>query len=402
MASADTSIPGRLQRDFPMVLVHAIGEYLTTAEVFCLFGLCKAFTTETKKHPIRLTPEQLVSIRFIQKWHAPRAMRNPFASEYVSLKMIHFRMTAVSGYNHYSLTDLCNIPACVAKILDIVRVRMKIFQPLFRVMKNRWPPNLKHLEVSNDFDSNINVGDIPSGLETLVFGRNFNREIAPGVLAGIKHIVFGEKYDHFTQPGVLPEGLESLTFGCYYNQRLGNLPSTLRTLILHQNYPNILLPGKLPAQLQILHWGNFEIYTGSLPVGLQELRLGAHFSSIGLKEDTFRSATGLKTLHLGYSFVERYIRKNIIPDSVERIILYPRDSEQTQVTEIEQLPDSLKSIEFVCKVCNGVHIITRRALLVNRISRTVLFRCRCPKLKPVRPAPSYVEFDTIHNHHQES
>ncbi|GAM19227.1 hypothetical protein SAMD00019534_024020 [Acytostelium subglobosum LB1] len=130
------------------------------------------------------------------------------------------------------------------------------------------------------------VVDIPSTIDTLVFGSNFNKVIIPDTLpTSITSLTFGYEFSQAIMPGSLPDSLETLVLGVCFNQPLsvGSLPSSLRHLTFVNSFNQPLCPGVLPSSLYSLTFGaDFvtPLMADVLPKSLKKLNLSYRYKQL--------------------------------------------------------------------------------------------------------------------------
>ncbi|EGG19226.1 hypothetical protein DFA_02011 [Cavenderia fasciculata] len=160
------------------------------------------------------------------------------------------------------------------------------------------PSSLQSLMFGDDYDQPLSVGVLPSSLQSLMFGYYYNQALSVGVLpSSLQSLVFGDEYNQLLSVGVLPSSLQSLEFGDEYNQPLsvGVLPSTLQSLKFGGGYNQPLSVGVLPTSLQSLEFGyyyNQPLSVGVLPSSLQSLEFGDRYNqalSVGVLPSSLQS-----------------------------------------------------------------------------------------------------------------
>ncbi|KAN0031235.1 hypothetical protein ACTA71_010318 [Dictyostelium dimigraforme] len=126
-----------------------------------------------------------------------------------------------------------------------------------------FPNSLKQLTFGNNFNTNLNQlnngGTVfNEGLEILKFGYKFNSDIEIGLLPStLKQLELGGSFNNKIKIGSLPNGLKILKFDEWgnFNQpfEFNALPSELEQLYLPRGYYQPLLsPGILPSTLKVL------------------------------------------------------------------------------------------------------------------------------------------------------
>lgn len=169
--------------------------------------------------------------------------------------------------------------------------------------------NNKMDEVGKYVINNANI--LPSSLEVLTFGMNYNKKFEPYVLPQtLKTLSFGRKYDqvfdygvlpsnlqnlilseNYNQDfvGILPQNLKKLIFKTVFNKKLDNiLPPNLEILVLSSKYDQLIQKNTLPRNLIYLDLGSnyqYPLYKGMFPNSLTNLVLQNNYNSI-LNNDT--------------------------------------------------------------------------------------------------------------------
>jgi hypothetical protein len=144
------------------------------------------------------------------------------------------------------------------------------------------PPTVEYLMLPNNFDEKIEESDLPFGLKTLIFGKDFN-SFFENLPQGLEHLEFGKKFNlDFKNLGTLPHSLTFLKFGEKFNKKIPKeiFEGTphLRTLIFGDIF-NQKIDSILPKSLIHLEFGsNFNGTIEHLPSSLQVLKLGIGFN----------------------------------------------------------------------------------------------------------------------------
>ncbi|GAM19067.1 hypothetical protein SAMD00019534_022420, partial [Acytostelium subglobosum LB1] len=138
------------------------------------------------------------------------------------------------------------------------------------------PDSLISLTLSKKYNHPLVAGLLPLALQTLVFGSHFNQIIEVGILPrSLKKLSFGKRFNQLLNPGTLPALLEHLVFEGQYGQPFekDTLPQTLRTLTLMKDYNLALNKANLPASLTALE--TVDIFDpASLQASITTLGLG--------------------------------------------------------------------------------------------------------------------------------
>ena len=143
-----------------------------------------------------------------------------------------------------------------------------------------FPESLRELTFGN-YTGSVSGGILPPKLEMLNLGGNYgnyNRPLRKGDLPSTLKILFlSGEFDSEIEPGTLPEGLEYLRVGDGAHKEFitrGLLPKSLKKLILGLNYDYEITPGLLPPNLEVLKLGWFQkISPGALPSSLKAIVL---------------------------------------------------------------------------------------------------------------------------------
>jgi len=130
------------------------------------------------------------------------------------------------------------------------------------------PQNLTHLTFGNDFNQKV---DLPHNLTHLTFGNNFNQKV--NLETNLTHLTFGL---YFNQKVDLPPNLTHLIFGNWFNQKV-DLPQNLTHLTLDWNFnQKVDLPWNL--KYLYLYCKKTTSIIDYLPDSLEELKLGYYFN----------------------------------------------------------------------------------------------------------------------------
>lgn len=141
----------------------------------------------------------------------------------------------------------------------------------------KFPNNLKSINfISSEYFDN-NIGNLPSELKIIKFGKNFNQPIS-NLPNKLKKLYFGDSFNQLVNN--LPSGLKILSFSScsVFNQPLDNLPLGLKELYLGQNFLHNLdfLPNTIEIiSIDLSSYFNFPI--DNLPYGLKKLSLNVDF-----------------------------------------------------------------------------------------------------------------------------
>jgi len=103
-------------------------------------------------------------------------------------------------------------------------------------IKSNIPLSVTHLTLPNLYES---TDSIPTSVTHLTFGWNFNKSIKGKIPLSVTHLVFGFA---FNQPikNNIPESVTHLTFDYGFDQSINGVPETVKEIILHKNYNNVI------------------------------------------------------------------------------------------------------------------------------------------------------------------
>ncbi|CAK9049539.1 unnamed protein product [Durusdinium trenchii] len=136
-----------------------------------------------------------------------------------------------------------------------------------------WPSGLQSLSFGGEFNQNLEGVAFPNSLESLSFGFAFNQSLE-GVTwpSGLQSLSFGGVFNQSLEGVALPNSLESLSFGFAFNQCLEGVawPSGLQSIQFKRGF-GALKRVNWPSSLQCLVvWGpRSEVVEMDLPWGLQ-------------------------------------------------------------------------------------------------------------------------------------
>jgi hypothetical protein len=160
----------------------------------------------------------------------------------------------------------------------------------------------------------IQVADeLPFGLQQLIFGRDFNRNIDHMRFpVTLKQLTFGVCFNQNIGKVRFPTMLQCLTFGHWFNQNIEhvNFPTGLQQLTFGDKFNQCINNVKFPSFLQRLTFGdNFNrcINHVKFPSSLQQLTFGFHFNQCINKVYIPASLQLLVIYH------KRYVRNPDVP-----------------------------------------------------------------------------------------
>jgi FNIP Repeat len=191
----------------------------------------------------------------------------------------------------------------------------------------------------------------PSSLMTLdLYGNSYNSILNIGVLPlGLQHLYFGDEFNQPLIPGVLPPHLKSLSFGAFFNQLLyeGVLPNELESLKVG-DWNAVVNKDVFPPSLQSLEFGysfNHPIGSGVLPVLLKRLLFGRLFNQVLTLENLPSSLTCL--IFEAGSYFKHPIKTSILPRTLTCLSLPNRFPSEKLTGE---LPPNLQMLQvFSCR-----------------------------------------------------
>lgn len=170
-------------------------------------------------------------------------------------------------------------------VLDFTSLKNLVILSLGRcagsVLWNTIPNTLKSLDMGFT-NIEIDFSFLPSKLQTLKLGRNFNYEFKLEMLPKkLSHLDFGFAYEHPIIISKLPKDLHTLKLGVYFNQFIDTreLPRKLVKLVLGDNFNQPFETKYLPPQLKYLNMGecfSHHIELNKLPKTLKALTLNLY------------------------------------------------------------------------------------------------------------------------------
>ena len=211
------------------------------------------------------------------------------------------------------------------------------------------PHGLRILQLGPDFNSPLEPHCIPSTVEILDLGSAYDHPLSVEVLPpSLIHLMLGEVWNHPIPPHSLPPTLECLSFGTCFNQLLvkDSLPSSLQVLELGARFDQPLLAQVLPPSLTIMnlpHWASpcvlpphlislFLMDADSfhepllpqwLPSTLRELFIGDLCTHPLLPGSL---PEGLQFLRVGGRYYQKALDLDILPSSLVALDLSPVSS----------------------------------------------------------------------------
>lgn len=203
--------------------------------------------------------------------------------------------------------------------------------------------------------------ELPSRLQVLTFGRNFNGSMEGRTLPkDLQSITFGYWFNQSLTNVALPEGLQSLTFGERFDQSLDNvaLPNSLQNLTFGRDFNQSMANVKLPDSLRNWTFGiNFDksVEKVAFPGGLQSLAFGYMFNQ-SMAKVTLPS--GLESLTFGYKFDQR-MEKVTLPSGLQ-CLTFCRNSSKN--VDNVALPTGLRTLTIGWEVVQRMEKEEKAAL----------------------------------------
>ncbi|EGC38100.1 hypothetical protein DICPUDRAFT_149277 [Dictyostelium purpureum] len=164
-------------------------------------------------------------------------------------------------------------------------------------------PNRRYIaKLYYNMNQVINEGDIPFGVQELVFSGHFNKEF---------------------DKNVIPSSVKSINMGYWFNKPLKNLPEELETLILGNEFNQELFEGSIPSSVTSLTFSgksryNHQFKVFDIPHKVKDLTLPHNYDKeitpIGIIPQSVRS------LHMGY-YYDSPLVSGTIPDGVTHLVL---------------------------------------------------------------------------------
>jgi hypothetical protein len=251
--------------------------------------------------------------------------------------------------NNYDWT-IFNLPTSITELM--INLKYTKLLDLFD-NANKFKYNLKILKIGYQYNqhssltSNFNLESIPSTVEELEFGDEFNQELKY-LPKNLKKLIFGFNFKYPIGQNVLPDTIEHLVFRYNFNNRITRYPDNLKYLKFGRNYSQRLdnLPAKLihlvinerfhekiqnlPPSLRILEFDDLAEFNEELelPDSLEILILGKYFRSRKLKN----IPNGLKKIKISNS-CGLVITKLLEHNYAGEIMYYPENKNKIQNDE---------------------------------------------------------------------
>ncbi|KAK5574616.1 hypothetical protein RB653_009869 [Dictyostelium firmibasis] len=144
-----------------------------------------------------------------------------------------------------------------------------------QLLNSKYRDYIKELYYYSNED--IYLGDIPSSVESLTFGRSFNQVLSAGLIpSSVKSLTFGRDFNQVLSAESIPSSVESLKFGNGFNQVLssGSIPSSVKSLTFGDYFNQELSAGSIPSSVKSLTFGicfNKVLSAGLIPSSVESL-----------------------------------------------------------------------------------------------------------------------------------
>ncbi|KAM9955868.1 hypothetical protein ACTFIW_002074 [Dictyostelium discoideum] len=183
---------------------------------------------------------------------------------------------------------------------------------------NLLPQELKILRLSNKFNYPIEESTLPTSLQVLIFGDDWNQPLNYSTvlssLISLNSITFGKSFNRLILPSILPLSLKSITFGESFNQTLyyNSIPQTVEHIEFGISFDQELI------QLYKNDIKKEEDLISILPISLKSIIFGQNFNNgnKSIKADTFPKNVTL--IEFGSTF-NQIIEENGLPDNLESL-----------------------------------------------------------------------------------
>ncbi|KAK5576296.1 hypothetical protein RB653_007437 [Dictyostelium firmibasis] len=230
---------------------------------------------------------------------------------------------------------------------SVTTLRFKFNSHLNRdsISTKKIPISTTSLELDDDFNQPIRVGDIPQNVTNLSFGKSFSSAIGPNSLPKSTRVLSLGKFKDSVDHNILQENLISIDFGEYFNRPLfSNMFSfsksintiifgkgftqpiaskvfshlnELKTLKFGDHFNSIILADELPNSLTYLDLGGYNkpLELGVLPNSLISLKFYCFNKTIN------NLPSSIEYLNLGWSF-NQIIEKGVLPINLKSLHIY--------------------------------------------------------------------------------
>ncbi|KAM9986906.1 hypothetical protein ACTFIY_011319 [Dictyostelium cf. discoideum] len=208
------------------------------------------------------------------------------------------------------------------------------------------------LVLDDDFNQPIRVGDIPQNITNLSFGKSFSSSIGPNSLPKSTRILslenlisvdFGEYFNRplFSNMFSFSKSITTIIFGKGFTQQIApGVFNHLKTLKFGDHFNSRILKNELPQSLTCLDLGGYNIPLdfGMFPNSLTSLTF--HWFNKPIEIGIFPSS--IESLNLGWNF-NQIIKPGIFPKNLKYLDIY--NSSFKQDLSIDGiLPQSFKNL----------------------------------------------------------
>ncbi|KAN0038153.1 hypothetical protein ACTA71_000325 [Dictyostelium dimigraforme] len=251
-----------------------------------------------------------------------------------------------------SLSELKSITNLIfVKLLDGFDERLEVL-----------PNGIIFLDI-HDIKTPLEVGSIPSTVESLILSDGYNQSIKPGVIpSSVKYLYL---YD-IKQPlevGSIPSTVEHLTLSDGYNQSIkpGIIPSSVKYLYLYdikQPLEVISIP-KTNIDLTFRNGFNQIISPKIIPDGVENLKL--EDIKQPLEVNSIPASVTSITLDNGFS---QPLTPGIIPNSIKQLTLGKINTQLIEGSIPKNIPKIILQHDFnqsleICKLNKSVEILRK-------------------------------------------
>eukprot|EP00435_Cladocopium_sp_Y103_P061557 s808_g23.t1 len=225
------------------------------------------------------------------------------------------------------------------------------------------PAGLKSLSLDGEIQS---LDFLPSGLEKLTFGDDFNQSLDDiNLPRSLLKLALGDSFNQSLDRVQWPSGLRSLSFGWTFDCSLEevNLPDSLHSLTFGSQFNQSLEKLRWPAQLQSLTFGssfNRSLHGVNLPSDLRSLSFGWDFNQ---SLETTVLPESLTRLTFGYNF-HQSLAKVKLPSGLQVLTFEGNYDVQKVDLDLEDLRYFVSNI--LCVRDLGVHLHRLQVLWLGR------------------------------------
>eukprot|EP01132_Coremiostelium_polycephalum_P013219 gene13219-16124_t len=207
---------------------------------------------------------------------------------------------------------------------SVVHLRTSSIDDFERPLKNIFPKGLRFLEI-NGLPTDLQPGDLPQSLETLILTRVHHDFISPSKIGVIPSSVTRltltsqTSFQFASWPvGFIPESVTHLEIDSGQPISLGVIPSSVIVLKFGTQF-NHCIDDILPVGLWKLRFGRgFNSRIGRLPPKLVKLSFGFSYNQPHLVDGTTPLPQTLESLKFGVSFNQK-LSKNVLPHSLKEL-----------------------------------------------------------------------------------